>query len=122
MSKDYLAVFGLQGSTHHRHSWHETQEEAEKWLEEAQEHVCATNRAAWPQPAWTAHKDDPRAAGYTKPVGRPVKGSDRKSQRIEFRCTGDELIAYTQAAYNANGAEGVLSDWIRDTLNKAAAG
>lgn len=118
MSK-FVAVFGTQGSVHYRHSWHDTTEAAHAWLQRAQDHLSETDRAAWPQPTRVVSCEDPEAKNFARPVGRPPK-SDRRSERVEFRCTSDELLAYAEAAFGTNGAEGVLSDWIRTTLNKAA--
>lgn len=83
--------------------------------------AALAKKAAEEEGQQLAWESEARAAAANKRgPGRPPKGLDRKSQRIEFRCTSDELLAYSEAAFHAHGAEGVLSDWIRDTLNKAA--
>ena len=53
----------------------------------------------------------------TSRMGRPPKGDEPLSERLELRITESERRAYEQAAQDA-GLE--RSDWIRAILNKAA--
>jgi hypothetical protein len=60
----------------------------------------------------------PYNSGMKTPrMGRPPKGDEPLSERLELRITPSERRAYEQAAQDADMER---SDWIRVILNKAA--